>query len=359
MIEPGRPLDLCTVGHSEVACELDGDIADAPRLVFEAPEPLVEQDGFQLFIKHFESCLLVLVEEEPGVGEPRHEHLLVPPYHLGGVGRNGVGKDDEGASERAVFVLQGDVTLMPFHHVDQNGPGQLQVGRLIGAEEAVGIFRNVADLFQKVLIGDGAGACLCLDSANLCLHRAHPLRVVDDDAARLHLLRIEGGVRDGHLAARQEAVPHRRIPARYPRGVKMDDLAAEEGDDPMDGPAELKGAVSPAHFLLEGDAGDSFGKKTREDFHGRAALFDPFHADELGRLFSSDFQRRHVDALRPGKPNGRRRRQALRVKGALGRGAEFYRDALALLLLHVVDEAGEAPGRAVDPDSAEADAEGG
>ena len=146
-------------------------------------------------------------------------------------------------------------------------------------------------------------------------------------------------------------MPNRCIPARYPPcGVEMDHLVAEEGDDPVDGPAEFERGPSPAHFLLEGDAGDGLRKKTGKHFHRRCAFFDLFHTDEVGRLFPPDLQLADVDVLRPGEPQCRGQRLALPVKSAVGRRTEFYRHALLLLFRNVVDEHGQAPGRAVDPD---------
>ena len=357
--EERRPLDFCLVGHPERGCEPPGQGSYPDHFVLQAPQPFVEHDGFKLFIERVEPCLPVLVEKEPGVGEAGPEHLFVPPYHLGGIDGKRVGKEDKGGDEGAVLPLQGYVALVSFHDIDEHRAGQLQIGRIVGAGEAVGIFRDVADLLQEVRIRYGQRAGLCLDAVYRRLHHLHPLRVVRDDVARPHLLQVAGDVRDDRIAGRQEPVPDRCVAARYPCGVEMDDLVAEQGDDPVDGPAEFEGAPLPSASSSGRGCGRWRREENRQALPGGCAFFDLFHTDQVGRLFPPDLQLGDVDALRPGEPQGRGQRLAVAVKGAVGGRAELYRDALLLLFLHVVDEHGQAPGRAEDPDVPAADAKGG
>ena len=95
--EHRRPRDARRVGYPEGGRKPRAEAGYPLRLILQAPEPLVEHDGVELRVERVEPCLFVLVEKEAGVREARPEHLFVPPYHLGGVGRECVGEENEGS----------------------------------------------------------------------------------------------------------------------------------------------------------------------------------------------------------------------------------------------------------------------
>ena len=150
--------------------------------------------------------------------------------------------------------------------------------------------------------------------------------------------------------------PFDDVAARDARHVEVDDLVAEKGDDPVDGPAELE--VAPPHriFFWKGMRGMASGSRPPRT----STVFLPvstFSTQSSSAVLFTYLELRYIDALGPGEPYGGGRRLPFRVEGAGSGRTEFYRDRLFLFFRHVVDHEGYAPGRAESPHRAAVDAQ--
>ena len=218
----------------------------------------------------------VLVEEEPGVGEPRAQHALVAGDDGRRVARREVADEQEAVGEPARVVRQREVALVELHREDQ---ALLRHGEERGVERA-GVDDRPLDQ-RRDLVEQRVG---------------HDRRRVAGGALELHDdVRAAGGERRDHLAfrfqrrcvgigrgeldrpVRQEAVAERFAPGGEAECCDRHDVRSVQRDQPVRGPDELLVVViaaraGVAHHLRDGQPGDRVGQRLGEGARERRAL---------------------------------------------------------------------------------------
>ena len=110
----------------------------------------------------------------------------------------------------------------------------------------------------------------------------------------------------GSLSTRKRC-PFDTLPLAMPATFEMDDLVAEKGDYPVDGPGELEGPAAPPHVLLEGDPGNGVRQECRERASPRSLPVSTFSTQSSSAAsFLPTFSSDTSTPWERGKANGRR-----------------------------------------------------
>ncbi len=234
--------------------EVSGDGLYPLHLVLKGAELDVEDDGGKPFVPVGELCLHVLVEEEARVGEARAEHLLVSPYDVRVIFRGRVGEEYEVRQEPSRGIFDGNVPLVALHDVDEDLLGNIEVHRVEGAFQGIGVFGDVEDLPHQLLVPERLSAGCSLDAGDPLAYDLHTLVFIDYDVVLPEGVDVFQGMTYPDRARRQETVAPAHGRARDIGHGERDGRAAEEAQDPLDRPCVLEAHGSPAHLLLEGDA---------------------------------------------------------------------------------------------------------
>ena len=115
-------------------------------------------------------------------------------------------------------------------------------------------------------------------------HHAHALVAIDEHVPSAELLDVRLGALHVEGRGREEAVAARLAPAPHAGERHRHDLLAEQRDDPLDGPAERRVEVAPAHRLAERDRRAHARERPAEELHGGAPALDAPADDVPPRL---------------------------------------------------------------------------
>jgi hypothetical protein len=181
--------------------------ADAVDSIELAAQPGLVGPATQFLDARPERALAVLLEEEPGVGEPRSQDPLVAVPGHGAVFHRRARDRDEPVGEPAVRVEHREVALVVAHLRDDHLGREFQVGLLEGAGDAGGVLDQPGDLIDERLVLPEAAPHLARRLGQLLLDGGATLGRIDDHPGLAQLRDVvlrRPGERDG--AGGEEAV---------------------------------------------------------------------------------------------------------------------------------------------------------
>ena len=239
----------------------------------------MEHDLLELCRLLLERHLEVRLVEEARIAQPRGEHLAVALDDLrAAIDRLDIGGADERVRQLARLVAADEIFLVhPRGELDHLGRDVEERG-VETAEERhrpfgeAGIFRDQTFVLDQLEAGFGGEIRGALPDD------ARALVLVDDDVAGTQLFDIIGGRADRDRAGMVEAVTDRRGAAGDAGDLERNDIAAEQGDDPLQRPHPAKtlgrrGCVSPAHRFGPGEGAHDGRDRLGQHRGGRAAGF--------------------------------------------------------------------------------------
>ena len=191
----------------------------------------------------FETSLLVLIEEEPGVREPRAQHALVALHDRRRVGGLQIADDEKAVREAAIGIGKGEILLVLLHRQDQAFLRHSQERRVETAGVDDRPFDERIDLVDQRIGHDDGRA------TRSRLQRGHDLAAPIGEA-RDHLAlggeRLLVGVGGGNLdsAAAEESVSVGHATGGESECRHRHDSRAVQREQPMCRPDELdRGAI--------------------------------------------------------------------------------------------------------------------
>ena len=239
----GLFLDLRGIGS---VAEIPDDLLHPLDLVVVGPELFLVNDVLEPgrpFGKRFPD---VLFPEESGVLEARLEDALVARAdELPGVARD-VGDSQKNGKLLPVPDDRKELLALA-HRRGQDLDRQLQVALGERALENEREFDVVGQPLQELVVGiypRPEGGQLLIDLGE---DRFLPLFEIDDHQALAHLFPVIGDTRNAEDAGSEDRMADGRIGSRQAFEFDWEGLPVEEGQEALDRPGELEGALPPAH----------------------------------------------------------------------------------------------------------------
>ena len=292
------------------------------------PEPGLVRPAAEVLHPVGERAPLVLLEEEPRVGEPGAQHALVAvARHLRILHRR-AGDRDEAVLQGAAAVDHREVALVVAHLGDDDLGGELEVRPLELARDRGGMLDEEEHLLDERLVGPDRAARLPGGRRELLLDGGAALGGIDDHLRPAELrdvvvwrpgepdrLRSHEAVAVGDRTGDDVAEAHLERPP------------AVEREDPAERPREGDLVPAPAHRLPEAEPGDEPLEELGEDLLGLPPLLHLLHRQPLalGRLRAPEA--RDVDALAPREAERGLGRVPRRVEGLRRRAARGPRSS--------------------------------
>ncbi|MNQ85845.1 hypothetical protein D3C85_1010210 [compost metagenome] len=281
----------------------------------------------------FQLLLLVLLEEEFGVGEAWTHHLLVAGNDLRRVLADHVGHGDEARQQLAVGIQQAEVLLVVLHGGDQGFLRNFEEAFLEGAHQRHRPLDQGGHFIQQVG-GDHGGALLLGGQFGHALgDDLAALGEVGQHMGAAQVFQVGGRLADADVVRIVEAVATGFTTGLLGEDHAVDDLLAEQHHQPLGRTDELFSTRGPAHALRNGQAGQGRFDYARQQAGSRLAR------DALAelQLRAALVDLLEVDAALAGEAQGGLGRLAFGVEGGLDRRAVEVDAAVGLLggqLLH-------------------------
>ena len=318
-----EPRRLDHVGHEVFAPDRPRERApdrhDAVRARELAPEPSLERPPPEVLDAIPERPALVLLEEEPRVGEPRAQHALVAVTGDVRILHRRAGDRDEPVLEPALPVDHREVALVVPHLGDDHLGRQVEVRLLELAGHAGRVLDEVEHLLDERLVRPDLPARRLRRLRELLLEDRSPLGRIREHPRPAELRDVVlGRSLQRDRLRRGEAVAERHL-ARYDLAVAdLERPATVERDHPADGAREGHLVVARAHRLAESQAREEPLEQLGQHLLGLPPLLEPRHREALAL--------RRLGALEPRDVHALALREPERGLGRVPGGVERVRD---------------------------------
>ena len=330
-----------------VATDFAGDEAgqgrDALGLVEYRTELGLKHHVGQALVEAFELLLLVLLEEELGVGKARTHDLLVAGDDLRRVLGLDVGHCDEARQQLAVRIEQAEVLLVVLHGADQRLLRHFEETFLERADQRHRPFDQGGDFIQqrwrhdsRALLGGGQ----FVDAA------ADDLAALGEVGQHIGAAQVFGVVRraaDAHFAVGMEAMATGHAIGLLREDFAVDHSVAEQHHQPLGRAHELVAPGGPAHAL----GNRQVVQRVLHD--GRQQLHRWLAGDVLGeaQFRAAAVNLGDIHPALAGEAQGGLGRVAVGIEGGLqGRAVEVHA-AVGLLFFELLDQHCQAARRGV------------
>ena len=307
-------------------------------LVPETAKFRLEHDVAQAFAPCFQRGLLVLREEERGIGQARTDHAFVAVDHLLRIAAVDVRHRDEVRQQSARGIHQVEVLLVLLHRGDQRFGRYLEEAFLEAARQRARPFDQAAHFVQQCFVDDGNAAELGGPGAYLRRDIGTPCRVVGDDAALI----AQSALVIGGTFQRDARGSVHAMAASLAAGLDAEHFARHHGaavkhDDPVHGTHEFRAPRTPAHALCDRQCGERTLEQRGQQRGRGLARYVLAMRKALALLAGNAQQRIDLDATATRKPERGTRWLAIGVEGGRYRGSEFFHHRIGLRGVERVD----------------------
>ncbi len=242
-----------TGGALGVATDFAGDKTgqgrDALGLVEHRTELGLEHHVGQALVETFELLLLVLLEEELGVGQARAHDLLVTGDDLCRVLGLDVGHGDEARQQLAVRIEQAEILLVVLHGADQRFLRHLEEAFLEGADQRHRPFHQRSDFIQQCRRHDGRALLGGGQFVDAAADELAALGEIGQHVGAAQVFGVAGRAADAHVTVGVEAVTTGHAPGLLREDLAVDHGVAEQHHQPLGRAHEFVTAGGPTHTL--------------------------------------------------------------------------------------------------------------
>ncbi|MNZ65512.1 hypothetical protein D3C78_837090 [compost metagenome] len=335
-----------TAGALGVAADQRGDEGGQPGnalgLVVHGTQLSLEHHVLQALVEGFQRLLLVLLEEELGVGQAWAHDLLVALHDLLRVAALDVGHGDEARQQLAFAVQQAEVLLVVLHGGDQGFLRHFEETLLERAHQRHRPLDQGGHFVQQCRRHDGAAFLLHGQFGGTLADQLAALGEVGQHVGFAQVFDVVGRGGDDHVFRVMEAVATGFTAGLLRQDGAVDHLVAQQHHQPLGRAHELFTAGRPAHALGDRQVVERIFDDGRQQAGGGLAR-DVLGEAQLGAGLV-DFRQIHTAFL--GKAQGSLGRLAVFESSLQGRAIDI--DA-AVRLLHVqlADQHGQAARRGV------------
>lgn len=229
--------------------DVGGQAGDALGLLEHGAELGLEHYVAQALIEAFERLLLVLLEEELGVGEARANHLLVTADDVLRRLALDVGDGDEARQQLAVGVQQAEVFLVVLHGGDQGFLRDLEEALLEGADQRHRPLDQCSHFVEQARRHDGAALLLGGQFGHALGDQLAALGEIGQHMSAAQVFQIRCRAGNTHIVRIVEAVATGFAPGFLGEDLALDHIVAEQHHQPLGRTHELLAASCPAHPL--------------------------------------------------------------------------------------------------------------
>ncbi|RMS30978.1 hypothetical protein ALP71_05813 [Pseudomonas coronafaciens pv. garcae] len=273
----------------------------------------LKHDVFQAIVEGFQLLLLVLLEEELGIGQAWTNHLLVTGDDLRRVLALDVGNRNEARQQLAIDIQQAEVLLVVLHGGNQGFLRHFEEALFERTHQRHWPLDQTGHFIQQAWRHDGGAfllGCQFFDA------------LADDLATFVEVGQYMSGAQVTEVAGRRgnpyvfrvvEAMAARMTPGALGEDRAINDLIAEQHHQPLGRPHELFLASAPAHALGNRQVVQRIFDNGRQQRHRRLA--EDGLAITQFRAALIDFAQ--VDATLLGKAQGCLSRVAVGVERCL------------------------------------------
>ena len=316
---------------------------DTLGLVIDRTQLGLEHHIGQALVEAFQLLLLVLLEEELGVGEARTHHFLITGNDLRRIFAFDVGHGDKARQQLAVAIEQAEIFLVVLHGGDQRFLRHVEEAFLEGADQRHRPFDQGADFIQQRRRHDG-GALLC---GSQFIDPGDDLRAafgeVCNHIGAAQVFGVVGRRADAHLVVGVEAVATGNPAGALGEDFAIDHLVTEQHHQPLAWADKFGLARAPAHTFRDRQLVQRGFDDGRQQA-GRSLAWDALAEFQLGAILVDLAQ---LDATLFGEAQRGLRRVAVLVERCLyGRAVEID-GAVRLLGCELFHQHGQTARRSV------------
>ena len=341
-----------------VAADARGDKAgqgrDALRLVEHRAQLRLEHHIGQALVEAFQAVLLVLLEEELGVGQAWTHDFLVAGNDLRRVFAFYVGHGDKARQQFAVAIEQAEVLLVVLHGGDQRFLRHFEEAFLERTHQRHRPFHQRADFIQQISRHDGGALLLGGQFGDTGADQRAAFIQVGQHIGAAQVFQVGRRLGNAHLIRVMEAVATGQTPGLLGEDFAVDHLVTKQHYQPLGWADEFGLACAPAHAL----GNRQLVQRGLDDAWQQAGGGLAGNVLAEFQLRAAGVNLRQVDAALLGETQGGLGRLAFGIEGGLHGRAVEVDAAIRLLAGQLLNQHGQTPRCGIDACAAVAQASG-
>ncbi|MNZ57494.1 hypothetical protein D3C78_754750 [compost metagenome] len=337
--QPGtrRTLGVAANALSDEGSQLGNPLG----LVEDTAQLGLEHYVLQALVEAFQRLLLVLLEEEFGVGQAWAHDLLVAFDDLLRIATLDVGHGDEARQQLAVGIQQAEVFLVVLHGGDQGFLRYFKEAFLERAHQRHWPFDQGGHFIEQRWRHDGAAFLLHCQFGGTLADQLAALGKICQDVRLAQVFLVVGRGADAHVFRMVEAVATGFTTGSLRQQGAVDHFVTEQHDQPLGWTHELFLACTPAHALGDRQVVERVFDDGWQQAGGGLAR-DVLGEAQLGAALV-DIRQLYPTLL--GEAQGGLGRVAFSIEGGLAWRAVEVDAAVRLLGVEVADQHGQAARR--------------